>query len=284
MNKTKLIVILVSIVLISGFSFLVWYGLRHSRGVPVVIEKTERKILEVMYIQKDIDLTKDFSYDVWDKIPSLNLNLMYQVTVLPWPKTRPKVSSVSVKAFHNKRNIYFYLKWEDSTEDRIIGTNKFSDACAIMFPLTEITQPATIMMGFLGKVNIWHWKASKDREYWLKQLSDTKVYADFYYPFEEKETFPISREISGSAVNDLVAIRVGTITPKETQNVQGRGYFIDGSWNVIFKRSFNPVDPEFDAEFKIGKEKLCAFAVWDGSSGDRGGRKSISDWVILRIK
>ncbi len=31
-------------------------------------------------------------------------------------------------------------------------------------------------------------------------------------------------------------------------------------------------------------ERLCAFAVWNGSKGDRGGRKSISDWVDLRVE
>ena len=32
-----------------------------------------------------------------------------------------------------------------------------------------------------------------------------------------------------------------------------------------------------------GHSVFAAFAVWDGASGDRGGRKSISVWQLLEI-
>ena len=163
-----------------------------------------------------------------------------------------------------------------------------------------ILPASTIMMGFMHKSNIWYWKASRDREYWLSQekagatdeLMQTKVYADYHYPFEEKEIFVVSKDISKSAVNDLIAIRVGTLTPKELQNVQGRGFWSDNTWQVVFKRAIAITDPEVDANLEQApptagqaeKNKLCAFSVWNGASGDRGGRKSISDWVELQIK
>jgi DMSO reductase family type II enzyme heme b subunit len=81
----------------------------------------------------------------------------------------------------------------------------------------------------------------------------------------------------------LLAIRVGTVTKKPLQNVEGRGIYSDGTWRVVFKRALNAIDAKTDAQFSTGKQ-LCAFAVWNGSKGDRGGRKSISDWVELEIK
>ena len=161
---------------------------------------------------------------------------------------------------------------------------KFSDACAIMFPLNK--NPGdfpTLMMGFLGKANIWHWKANRDREYWSGQEFNEKAYADYHYPFEDKETLPVSKDVLTSAVNDLISIRVTTITPKEAQNVAGKGIWSDGAWQVVFKRAIEPLDPELDAGFADVK-RLCAFAVWNGDKGDRGGRKSISDWVELEIR
>jgi len=80
-----------------------------------------------------------------------------------------------------------------------------------------------------------------------------------------------------------MAIRVGTLSKKQNQNIEGRGIFEEGTWQVVFKRPMDISDPEIDLVLEPGQEKLIAFALWNGSHGDRGGRKSISDWVELNI-
>lgn len=279
----RTIVILISVILIASFIWLVWYGIRHSRGVPVTVEKLKRPIIEAGFIDKDIDLSETLSPDIWEGIKAEEVGLVYQVTVLPWPKARDLVQPIYVKAFHNKQDIYFHLSWKDESQDRILETNKFSDACAIMFPMDEKAQPHSIMMGFLGRANIWQWKASQDREYWLKEERKAEAYADLHYPFEEKELFPVSMDTPLVSANDLIAIRIGTVTPKEAQNVSARGDWKDGIWQVVFKRAIKQADSEVDANFNSGK-RLCAFAVWNGQKGDRGGRKTISDWAELEVK
>lgn len=294
----KSTVILISIALVIGFGALVYIGIRHSRGVPVRVEKPKKIILEVQFLDKEIDVSNNTALDIWQVLPKKEIELIRQVTVLPWGKSL--VSPIAVSAFRNKKDIYFYISWKDDTQDRDAGINTFSDGCAVMFPMGEDTPASTIMMGFMNKSNIWHWKASRDREYWLNQeegaganeLLQAKVYADYHYPFEEKELFTVSKDIPKSAINDLIAIRVGTITPKDIQNVQGRGFWSNGSWQVVFKRPIAINDPEVDANLEpvpptagqAVKNKLCAFSVWNGASGDRGGRKSISDWVELNIR
>jgi hypothetical protein len=283
MKKSTAIVI--SIVLTAGFVGLVFYGLRYSRGIPVVIEEKTELILEARFLDQEIDLSKGIAAPIWKEIIPTEVELVYQVTVLPWPQ-RGLISPIIVKAFHNKKDIYFYISWQDFTEDYILAANKFSDACAIMFPLGKKIEPkpSTLLMGFLGKANIWHWKASIDREFWLNDFPEDKAYVDFYYPFEKEELFPISKDVPKSAVRDLLSIRVGTITPKEKQQVEGKGAWNAGVWEVVFRRSLNPADAELDAIFSSGKKQYCAFAIWNGFKGDRGGRKSISDWVELSIK
>ncbi|MGQ9629034.1 MAG: ethylbenzene dehydrogenase-related protein [bacterium] len=278
----KRTIILISVALVVAFSTAVYYGLRHSRGVPVAVEVTKRATLEVPFIDREIDLAEGISLDVWNSIAPTEVELTYQVMVLPWPKGL--ASPITVKAFHNGENMYFYIEWEDDTENRSLGINEFPDATAIMFPLDEKVQPSTIMMGFTGRSNIWQWKASQDREYWSKELPEAETYSDFYYPFEGRELFVVSKVVAASAANDLMAIGVGTVTSKEAQNVQGRGFWNGGTWRVVFKRSLKPVDPEVDAVFNPGVRKLCAFGVWNGANGDRGGRKSISDWVELVLE
>ena len=280
MKKTR--VILVIVILGISFTALVHYGFRYSRGVPVTSEELGRIVLEVPFIDKDIDLTEDISLDVWDNISPVEIKLTYQIMVLPWPKGG--VPEITVKAFHSEEDIYFYFEWMDETEDTSIGRNQFSDACAIMFPLGDKVQPSTIMMGFLGRANIWHWKASQDKEYWSEELPENKVYSDFYYPFEEEEVFVVSKDLPKSAVNDLIAEGIGRLSSKEIQKIQGRGFWNDGTWHIVVKRSLSDTDPELAAAFESGKKKLSAFAIWNGAKGDRGGRKSISGWVDLKIQ
>ncbi|MCQ9208729.1 MAG: ethylbenzene dehydrogenase-related protein [Omnitrophica bacterium] len=277
----KILIILIIALSVICFTLLARHGFKHTRGIAVVEEEPERPILSVQSLDKEIDLSQGIDLSFWQNIPAERIELLYQLMVLPWPKK--SVPYVEVKAFHNRKDIYFYLEWPDETQDSTVGISKFSDAGAVMFPLGEETQASTLMMGFLGRANIWHWKAIQDSEYWLKEHLQPRVYVDFYYPFEEEELFVVSKEEFASAVNDLLAIRVGTITHKPIQNVQGRGIYEQGKWKVVFKRSLPVVDNEVDAQFPKG-EKLCAFAAWDGSKGDRGGRKSISNWVTLVIK
>lgn len=278
----KTVVLLISVILITIFSYLVFYGLRNARGVPAKIEIPPKVQLEVPYIEKQIDLSYGISKDFWETLKPKEIGLLYQVMVLPWGKSL--MSPISVKAFHNKKDIYFYLEWKDQTENRDIEANKFSDAAAIMFPIGDKILPSTIMMGFMAKSNIWQWKASQDKEYWHNISPQTDAYSDYYYKFEEAELFPVSKSIPKSAVNDLMAVRIATLTPKPNQNVYGRGIRSNGTWKVVFKRSLNPSNLETDPQFLVSQKRLCAFAVWNGENGDRGGRKSISNWVEVVIK
>lgn len=280
MKKTT--VILISAVSILFFAALVWWGLTRSRGVPVIEEELAKPVVEVLYVDKDIDFKGGVSIDEFRDIPATEIELMYQVMVFPWGKSR--VSPLTVKAFHNNKDIYVYFKWADTTENRKHEKNTFSDACAIMFPMDDNAQPSTLMMGFLGAANIWQWKGVQDREFWMNEPPTTDAYSDFYYPFEEEELFVVSKDLPVSAVNDLMAVRVATITPKDKQIVEGRGVWKRGSWHVILRRQLAHEDDTIDVVFTRGEKRLCAFAVWEGESGDRGGRKSISNWVELDIK
>jgi hypothetical protein len=236
----------------------------------------------VTYLREDIDLSRGISPQTWRSLEPATIDLMYQFITLPAAKKR--IPAVIVKSFHNRRDIYFYLSWKDDTENRSFALNKFSDACAIMFPMKRDANPITLLMGVTGKSNIWQWKAGRDRQFWLKPELANEVTADFYYPFEDKEVLPVSRDTLRSAVDDLLAEGAGTLTRKDTGNIQGRGLWVDGTWHVVFKRSLESDGPMFDATFDPGDQRLLAFALWNGQNGDRGGRKSFSSLVELDIE
>ncbi len=281
-------VIIISTIIMGGIAWLTYYGLKHARGVPVPIEEQKFTVLEVKYLGHSIDLNGEGS-GVWEKIKAQKVSLVHQVMTKPWPKSL--IPPITIKAFHNRKDIYFYLQWTDNSEDRRKARNQFPDAGALMFPLDKESQPSSLMMGFIGKSNIWQWKANHDDQFWLKKKIPVSTYSDFHDPFEDKDTLSLAKITLKSAVTDMVAIRVATITPKELQNVSGRGSWGEapdkkgnGGWCVVFKRSLKIIDKEKDAAIIPGETGRVAFAIWNGSQGDRGGRKSISDWVRLEVE
>lgn len=278
----KTTVYLIIAALAGGFSTLAYIGVRHSRGTPVANPAPETPVLPAPFLDADIQLASGVSLSPWDALPGIQVELMYQVTVLPW--ARSLVSPLHVKAFHNGKELFLYLTWKDDSEDRQVGVNQFADAAAVMFPLGERIEPSTIMMGFMGRANLWHWKASRDRQFWENRPPRSEAYSDFYYPFEEQELFVVSQEKPTSAVAELLAERVGTVTSSPFQEVEGRGVWRDGMWHVVFRRALRTGDPEHARTLVPGNTYRIAFAVWDGRQGDRGGRKSISEWVDLRVE
>jgi len=270
----------ISLIAIAGFAALLVYGLRNARGRPAPTDPPKQAVLKVPRVDVDIGLEKALTMSAWENAPAVQLDTIYQVTALPWPKTR--VRELEVRALRSGDSILFRLSWPDAHEDRRPGPGRFADGCAIMFPLGDDVKPASLLMGFLGKSNIWHWRA--DRDALLRdKLDEPRSYSDFIYPFEDQEILSVAKDEVNSAVEDLLAVRVGTITPKEEQDVRGLGIWTNGAWNVVFKRSIEAADPGIDASFVSRTNAACAFAMWNGAHGDRGGRKTITDFVKLEL-
>ncbi len=262
-----------------------YYALFRYRTFPPAADQPV-ETLDVLYVARDVELSERGAEDpVWRHVPSKTLALAPQVTAIPWGKA--SVPEVTVAAFHNGERIFFRLQWRDATENRAVGRDTFTDACAVMLPLVEEPQPNTIMMGFLEGANIWTWKAVRDAQVWGRERAASpapaeRPYTDYYYPLEEREVFPIVRESVASAVEDLIARGVGTLTPRAHQRVQGRGLWRNGTWTVLLTRALATHEAE-EATLPVGKARAVAFAVWDGAKGDRGARKSITGWVRLRL-
>ena len=281
--NNKIVVAIISLISIAVFCMLAQYGWTHRYGAPKTREPVGPKSVAVAYDSTDLALeSADLTNPVWQKLETADVNLFHQVSEKPWPTgTTP---SVAVQAFHNGKEIYFRLTWQDDAPNNTLSLDNFADGCAVAMPIDSTAPLRSIMMGFSSPVNIWHWKADKDAGFWdnKKYESPASDNADFRYPFEEEEVLSVVAPKMTSAVTDLLAARAGSLTPKESQIVQGRGAWTDGNWTVVLKRTLATEDTQRDCQFAAG-QRQASFAIWDGDQADRGSRKSISDWVDLRI-
>jgi DMSO reductase family type II enzyme heme b subunit len=280
--NNKIIIAIVILLTVGIFVWLVNYGWQNRYGSPETYEVIVPEALTVGYYAEGLALKEADIFDqIWKKTPGIEVTLNHQITEKPWPKGL--TPAVQVQAFHDGKDIYFKMTWEDDHADSVKLIDTFVDGCAVAIPIDTDAPVRSIMMGFSSPVNIWQWQANADMRFWQKKTGAEDVYADFVYPFEDEETLSVSNPELKSAVTDMLAQRVGSLTSKNNQIVQGRGLWREGRWNVIFKRLLTTEDLQHDSQFSGAKQSV-SFAVWDGDQDDRGSRKSISEWINLDIQ
>ena len=246
---------------------------------------------------------------IWRSTPAVNLHLM----PLWWRGQRPE--TLAVQALHDGKEIAFQLIWSDLTADHTaIRPQDFRDAVAVEFSLS-LADPPFFGMGQAahgGQVNIWMWKSERQADLEPAFQDIDKQYPNIgidSYPnllrspleqptrhaltLESDPTFVtgwgagniVSDPTRKSSAEDLGAQGFGTLKAhpmKGDQQVSATGVYETGSYRVVFRRPLK-VDGANNVALKPGSTHPVAFAVWDGSEGDRDGKKSITIWQELVI-
>lgn len=229
---------------------------------------------------------------VWASAEGTWLSLM----PLWWRNDR--VEGVSVQALHDGRTLALRVTWDDATkDDALIHQRDFGDALAL--ELSVDSDPPFFGMGASrNPVSIWQWKAG-----WQRDLIDPLTMADAFpnkprgqlaqmgapqdkiFMTGEAAGNPLSQGGRPMAVENLSATGHGTLRslPRVDVVADGLGRWADRRWSVVLLRDMwkpapDGVLPEPGARFS------AAFAVWDGSAGDRNGSKSVTIWHKLVVE
>jgi len=241
----------------------------------------------------------------WEQATALEIPLSGQTGVVPM-RFDPFTPSLRVRSLNNGSWISFLIEWSDpSKDDRTIKIDEFRDSVAIQF--TGSDQPFICMGTRDQMVNILHWKADwqADIDEGFQDLesafpnfwNDVYPFAIGDPPYSVPEDFqdlakvylpgwyvgnPFSEPLKVTPVEDAESAGFGSITTQERQDALGRGVWSESTWKVVITRRMDTGDP-IDATIEASAETPVAFAVWDGTSGDRGARKSVSSWVALTV-
>ncbi|MBI4486217.1 MAG: c-type cytochrome [Acidobacteria bacterium] len=241
----------------------------------------------------------------WRAATPVNLHMM----PLWWRTDRPE--EITVRALHDGKSLAVLLKWEDGSRDETaIRPQDFRDAAAVEFGLTP--DPPFFAMGQTGApVNIWMWKSERQADLQPVFQDLEKVYPnigiDSYpnstrLPFEQPmrnaltlDSDPafvtawgagniVADPTRRSAAEDLTAQGFGTLRahPMKDQTVQATGVYATGSYQVQFTRAF--AGSGTTVRLTPGAQVPVAFAVWNGSAGDRDGKKSVTIWQELVLE
>lgn len=244
---------------------------------------------------------------IWQQAPAAEVPLIPQAAALP-RLLEVSVSSVSVRSLNDGERIAFRLEWVDETRDaRAARPDEFRDAAAVLFGVNDGLP--NVCMGLAGEpTNLWHWKADWQEDINLGFQDVVDAYPNFYMdtypfatgepPFRAPEDFgsaeaqqylvalaagnPLAVPDRSSPVEELLSEGFGTVVHKDQQAVDGHGVWSEGRWQVVFSRSLES-DDAYAPDLSRHSEVPTAFAVWNGSNQEVGGRKQLSGFVTLQI-
>lgn len=242
---------------------------------------------------------------LWNQAPPVHLHLM----PLWWRSERPE--ELTVRALHDGKDLALLLTWVDATYDHTaIRVQDFRDAAAV--ELSPAPDPPFFAMGGKGEfVNIWMWKSERQADLEPAFQDLDKVYPNIgidSYPNSMRsaleqpargaltlESDPVyvtgwgagnivSDPTRRSAAEDLHAQGFGTLTarPAAGSVLTAKGVYDSNTYRVIFRRSLR-VEGTDAVRLEPGGAVPVAFAVWNGSAGDRDGKKSVTIWQELRL-
>jgi hypothetical protein len=242
----------------------------------------------------------------WDQAPVTAVPLAVQDQTMPVLESLA-VPAVRVSGLTDGRQIAWRLSWDDAAADTNVDTARFCDAAAVQLPLDA---GAAYTMGVAGsRVQIIYWKAlwQKDVDEHFQDVQDLypNYWSDLYWFAEGKFPYPVPASFQRpesqewlvgwragnpmadfhrrEPVQELIAEGFGTLTHQPESASTARGVWKDGRWSVVFGRPLR-TDDASDYQFDPGARDVVAFALWDGSSGNVGGRHQQSLWVVFEVE
>jgi mono/diheme cytochrome c family protein len=283
-----------------------WYLVRYilSLSSPVQRDRAEMRRFQIRAARVE-KVPGNPDDGAWSKAEPVHLHLM----PLWWRYTRPE--EVTVQALHDGKEIALLLVWADDTHDSTaMRPQDFRDAAAVAFPL--VGEPPFFAMGEPNApVNIWMWKAERQADLEPAFQDLEKVYPNLgidSYPNPDRSPLeqPLRHALTldssptfvtawgagnivadptrKAAAEDLRAEGFGTLRarPKVDQAVQADGEWGTATYRVVLRRNLDGSGADA-VTLRPGSAVPAAFAVWNGSAGDRNGKKSVTIWQDLRL-
>ncbi len=161
------------------------------------------------------------------------------------------VSKVSAKCVHNETELAIRLEWEDPNYNIEQKDNtEFPDGAAVLFPIGD-DAPLMTMGSETQPVNAWHWRADR--------------------PASGRSNF---------------AAGLGTTEVTDDKQIKTESNYANKRWSIVLRRALQVPGQEGKVrQFNLGDTVKMAFAVWEGSNGERGGLKAFSpQWYEIVLE
>ncbi|MDS0261228.1 ethylbenzene dehydrogenase-related protein [Haloarcula sp. S1CR25-12] len=180
----------------------------------------------------------------WSDVPSSTVPLTSAPSSVP-NANDTTVERLHVQAARGDGRLYLRLRWRDATRDTAAdGPRTFSDSVAVQFPVDTASRPPIAMGAPDNRANVWYWDGAAGGQELLAGGAGSTT------------AFP-NASVSTAAVH--------------------RGSGANATWTVVYEREVGVTDTN-RTTVPDDRNLDVAFAVWNGSNGERAGQKAVSEW------
>lgn len=194
---------------------------------------------------------------IWERLPE------YRIHMAPAPPVHESVE-LRLDEEDEGRDVYFTLartsdrfyvrlRWRDETANTETKSDRFRDGAAVQFAIGDEATSYIMGTGPDEPVNIWYWRSDANQ------------------------------------VESLAAGGPGSTTRLDEQPVSGDSLYQPGKdpednrWVVVMSRPLDAAG-EHQVSFQREDKLPMAFALWQGSDGQRDGLKSVTeDWILVDL-
>ncbi|MDS0282076.1 ethylbenzene dehydrogenase-related protein [Haloarcula onubensis] len=179
----------------------------------------------------------------WSDVPTATVPLASAPSSVP-NANDTTVEQVRVQAARGDGRLYLRLRWADATRDTAANsTRAFADAVAVEMPVNTSARPPIAMGGPTNRVNVWYWNGATGGQ-------------------------------------ELLAGGAGSTTRMADATVEANASYRNDTWTVQYSR---PLDGPGENRTTVPEDRDLdvAFAVWNGSNGERAGQKAVSEWYYF---
>lgn len=192
-------------------------------------------------------LPDELSHPAWN-IPSAYYPFASQLMRSP-RHYQPAINAVWVRSLYNDQEIGFYVTWNDRTETR---SGDAVDAFAIQLPV-ELYE-------------------GNERPYFVFGDTQRPVYQLYW-----------SADKDGVVERNARGLDAIEEQPEEQQQTRLDARYVDGQWQLTFRR---PLQTEDGGDLAFEKDRFIpiSFMVWDGSAGEGGSRMGLTTWSTVFLE
>lgn len=285
-----------------------WQLVDYIAGLDARDEPGYDELVQVAWSDEELDLAR--GRELFASAPPAYFSVVGQVTE-PGRAFHPSANGVEVRAVYNRQEIAFLLTWHDLRADQS-GTN----APDLVVPPAEdqgepaSAAPAEAEGGFWGEEeapapgpaaaapdaaegDFWGDEASADGG---APTSSGAAYSDAvaiqlpvqlptgirkpYFLFGDAQN-PVDLwfvEMATKQARRFLGAGSASLTPVEGEEVAAVATYDRGEWAVILKRSLKSSG---GVTFAEAQYVPIAFSVWDGTAGERGNKRGLTQWKYL---
>lgn len=229
-----------------------------------------REVVEAVRVET---LPAGAADSAWSAAERFWIPLVGQIIVKPrW--FAPAVTGLWVQALHDGTDVAVRVTWTDRSESPDpVWAEWRSRVTTVMAPHEGTPVDSTAAPPALAD----------GLAMWFPRSPPEGMQRPYFFMGESRDPVYVWHWDSRAGAREELGRGPGQLEPTSDNGLGVDARFVDGEWQVQFRRPLAAVDSTNALSFVSGQAIPMAFFAWDGDNGESGRQGALSTWYFLQL-